>query len=226
MAAKSALLSSSLAKKYWMSLTGLFLCSFLVVHLAGNLTLLTDPIDAAPAFNEYTKFMTSFPLIKIISYVLYFSILFHAIDGILILSRENKAARPVSYAYSKPERNTIWASRNMGVLGTAILVFIVLHMGNFWFKYHFGELPTDENGLVDMYGVVVASFKEGWYTAIYVLSMIALGFHLWHGFESAFQTLGINHKKYTPMIKGFGRFFAVVVPALFAIIPIYIFINL
>jgi succinate dehydrogenase / fumarate reductase cytochrome b subunit len=226
MAAKSALLKSSLAKKYWMSLTGLFLCLFLVVHLAGNLQLLNDPAIAGPSFNAYTEFMSTFPLIKISSYLLYFSILFHAVDGILILSRENKAARPVSYAYSKPQNNSIWASRNMGVLGTAILVFIVLHMGNFWFKYKFTELPMGPGDLPDMYGLVVASFKEGWYTAIYVVSMIVLGFHLWHGFESAFQTLGLNHKKYSPLVKSLGKIFAVVVPALFAIIPVYIFLNL
>ena len=226
MAAKSALLKSSLAKKYWMALTGLFLCAFLIVHLAGNLTLLRNPADAGPAFNEYTAFMTSFPLIKLTSYLLYFSILFHAIDGILILARENKKARPINYAYSKPERNSIWASRNMGVLGTAIFVFIVLHMANFWFKYKFVGIENGPGNLPDMYGVVVAAFKEGWYTAIYVLSMIILGFHLWHGFQSAFQSLGINHHKYTPAIKLVGKVFSVVIPALFAIIPIYIFINL
>jgi len=226
MAAKSALLKSSVAKKYWMSLTGLFLCLFLMVHLGGNLVLLTNPADAGPAFNEYTAFMTSFPLIKITSYLLYFSILFHAIDGILILTRENKSARPVNYAFSKPERNSVWASRNMGVLGTAILLFIVLHMANFWFKYKFTSLEMGAGDLPDMYGVVVASFKEGWYTAVYVVSMFILGFHLWHGFESAFQTLGINHKKYSPIISMIGKAYAVVIPALFAIIPIYIFLNL
>jgi len=195
MAAKSALLKSSLAKKYWMSLTGLFLVLFLIIHLAGNFTLLKDPAEAEPLFNAYTEFMTSFPLIKAVSYLLYFSILFHAIDGVLILARQNKEARPTNYAYSKPGNNSIWASRNMGVLGTAIFVFIVLHMGNFWFKYKFTELPLGEGGLPDMYGVVVSSFEMGWYSAIYVVAMIALGFHLWHGLESSFQTLGLNHPK-------------------------------
>ncbi len=229
MAARSALLKSSLAKKYWMAITGLFLILFLIVHLAGNLTLLRAPEVAGPMFNEYTAFMSSFPPIKIVSYLLYFSILFHAVDGIMILSRENKNARPVNYAYSKPERNSIWASRNMGVLGTAIFVFLVLHMANFWFKYKFTELPMGpggEEGLPDMYGVVIAAFSEGWYTAIYLISMIVLGFHLWHGFESSFQTLGLNHPKYNPIIKFVGRFYSIVVPALFAIIPIYVYLNL
>lgn len=225
MAAKSALLGSSLVKKYWMALTGLFLCVFLVVHLAGNLQLLNDTREGMLAFNEYTHFMTTFVPVKIVSYILYISILFHAIDGILILSAENKAARPVGYAYSKPERNTIWSSRNMGVLGTAIFVFLVIHMGNFWYKYKFTELPLDPAGMEDMHTVVVASFKEGWYTALYVLSMIALGFHLWHGFASSFQTMGWNHPRYNPVIRTTGQLFAVVMSALFAIIPIYIFFN-
>lgn len=209
-----------------MSLTGLFLCLFLIVHLVGNLTLLKDAAEAGPAFNQYTEFMTSFPLIKITSYLLYFSILFHAVDGVLILARENKQARPVNYAYSKPGENSIWASRNMGVLGTAILIFIILHMSNFWFKYKFTEIPIGPGDLPDMYGVVVASFQELWYTIVYVISMVILGFHLWHGFGSAFQTLGLNHHKYTPMINGIGKVYSVVVPALFAIIPIYIYLNL
>ena len=220
--AKSALLKSSLAKKYWMSLTGLFLCLFLVIHLAGNLQLLAGAKGQA-AFNEYTAFMVGFLPIKIASYLTYFSILFHAVDGILILSLQNKKARPVSYAYNQPGKNSMWASRNMGVLGTAILVFIVIHMGNFWFKYKFTELSVDAMGNKDMYSIVVASFKSWWYTGVYVLSMAALAFHLYHGFWSAFQTLGLHHR-YSRFLKKAGYAFAIVIPAAFAFIPLYIFL--
>ena len=103
MAVQSSFLGNSLAKKYWMALTGLFLCLFLVIHLAGNLSLIWG---TGEAFNEYTVFMTSFPPVKIVSYLLYFSILFHAVDGILILTMENKKARPIDYAYNKPEKNS------------------------------------------------------------------------------------------------------------------------
>src|SRR5215471_8977039 len=118
--AKSAFLKSSIAKKYWMALTGLFLCLFLVGHLAGNLQLLVK--DNALNFNKYALFMTSNPAVKILSYVTYFSIIFHAIDGIM-LTIQNKKARPVGYAKENPSANSSMASRNMAVLGSLILVF-------------------------------------------------------------------------------------------------------
>jgi succinate dehydrogenase / fumarate reductase cytochrome b subunit len=225
--AANSMLGSSLVKKYWMALTGLFLCTFLIVHLAGNLQLMGG--DAArEGFNEYAKFMTTFPLIKITSYLLYFSILFHAFDGIL-LTIQNRKARPIQYAYEKPSANSIWASRNMGLLGTIILVFIVTHMANFWAKMHWGEMPIDANGNKDLFTVVMEFFRDPSlgivFTLIYVISMIAMGFHLWHGFSSAFQTLGINHKKYNKIIKTVGYGFSVIIPALFAVIPVYIFLT-
>lgn len=271
--AKSALLKSSLAKKYWMALTGLFLCLFLSGHLAGNLQLLVP--HNALNFNKYALFMTSNPAVKILSYLTYISILFHAIDGIM-LAFQNKAARPIGYAKNNPSMNSPWASRNMAVLGTIILVFIVTHMVSFWAKMHFDEnmplqtitisaqgqsqdfyvttdggyLPkaqvdqkmvvikdrTDfydaaanvkvKEGYKDLYKITLAFFQDAKYgliyTILYVLSMIVLSFHLLHGFSSAFQSLGMNHPKYTPAIKVFGKGFAVVVPLLFAIIPLYI----
>lgn len=271
--AKSALMKSSLAKKYWMALTGLFLCLFLSGHLAGNLQLLIP--DNALNFNKYALFMTSNPAVKILSYLTYISIVFHAIDGIL-LAVQNKAARPIGYAKNNASANSSWASRNMALLGTLILVFIVTHMVNFWARMHFDEkmplqsmtisaqgqsqefyLTTDggylpksqvdqkmiviknrtefydaganvkiKEGYKDLYKITIEFFKQPkyglLYTLLYVFSMIILSFHLLHGFSSAFQTLGLNHSKYTPMIKAFGKGFAIVVPLLFAIIPLYI----
>lgn len=133
--AKSALLKSSLAKKYWMALTGLFLCLFLVGHLIGNLQLIyADALQ----FNQYALFMTSNPAVKVLSYLTYASILFHAVDGFL-LTIQNRKARPVSYAYEKPSANSKWQSRNMAVLGTLILVFICTHMVHFWARMHFDK---------------------------------------------------------------------------------------
>lgn len=137
---KSALLKSSIAKKYWMAFTGLFLCLFLVGHLLGNLQLFMHGEEGKRAFNEYAYFMQHNPFIKIMSYVTYLSILFHAIDGFL-LAYQNKKARPVNYAYNKPSANSSSASRNMAVLGTAILIFIVIHMANFWAVMHFDHMP-------------------------------------------------------------------------------------
>ncbi|MFL9838162.1 succinate dehydrogenase cytochrome b subunit [Flavobacterium sp. ST-75] len=273
--AKSALLKSSLAKKYWMALTGLFLCLFLIGHLLGNLQLLATGENAALNFNKYALFMTTNPAVKLLSYLTYFSILFHAVDGI-VLTVQNKKARPVGYVKNSPSSNTVWASRNMAVLGTLILVFIVTHMVNFWAVMHFDKnmplqkvkievngmeqelyLTTDggyipvaqveqgnieikhrtefydanahvkiKEGYKDLYKVTVDFFKdEKWgliATILYVFAMFVLAFHLYHGFSSAFQSLGLNNPKYNSLIKNFGKAFSVVVPLLFASIPVFI----
>ena len=282
--AKSALLKSSIVKKYWMALTGLFLCLFLAGHLAGNLQLI---FGTNQQFNEYALFMTTNPAVKLLSYLTYISIIFHAIDGFL-LTVQNKKARPVAYAKSNPSANSSFSSRNMAVLGTVVLVFIATHMVNFWAKMHFDKnmpvatkevvgqmgkqrvaigvlgsqnpfFPVDESGKFDknilesnrlaikdvtkiisveanndvifegykdLHKLTLDFFKDAkyglWFTMGYVLAMLALGFHLWHGFTSAFQSLGLNNPKFNTGIKFFGKAFAVIVPLLFAIIPIYI----
>lgn len=270
--AKSALLKSSLAKKYWMAFTGLFLCLFLVGHLIGNLQLI---YGTSLQFNQYALFMTTNPLIKVMSYVTYLSIIFHAIDGI-VLTVQNKKARPIGYAKENAAANTKWASRNMAVLGTLILVFIATHMMNFWAKMHFSDMPLQTTsmssemygeqelyntvngdyvpvqqvqegqiviknkteffradmdlkigeGYKDLYKITVDFFKDKkaglWFTLFYVFSMAVLAFHLYHGFASAFQSLGLNHQKYNGIIKKTGMVFSIIVPVLFAIIPIYI----
>ncbi|MGB4774398.1 MAG: succinate dehydrogenase cytochrome b subunit [Daejeonella sp.] len=250
--------SSSLGRKLIMSLTGLFLCIFLIVHLIGNIQLFKD--DEGQAFNAYSYFMTHFPPIKIVSYLLYTSIIVHAVYA-LILTISNRKARPVGYAVYKGQANSPWTSRNMGILGTVLLIFIVVHMSNFWARYHWGDLPyakyevslTDpqdikvtpipfnrqeiahadyadaQNGThvliaKDLYKIVKESFKQWWYVALYVISMAALSFHLIHGFRSAFQTLGWDHKKYVPLIRFIGVWvFGVLIPLGFAAMPLYIF---
>lgn len=223
---KSALLKSSLAKKYWMAATGLFLCIFLIGHLAGNLQLFAGGEEGQLQFNAYAKFMTTNPAVKILSYLTYFSILFHAIDGVF-LTRENMKARPKNYAYSKPSANSHWTSRNMGILGTIILVFIVVHMSNFWYEMHWGEIGTDAAGNKDLHTVVMAAFTDPsigiFYTIGYVLAMLAVGFHLFHGVKSAFSSIGLKTPRTENAIKIAGYAFAVIIPALFASIPIYIY---
>jgi succinate dehydrogenase / fumarate reductase cytochrome b subunit len=217
------LFSSSIGRKVVMALTGLFIILFLTVHLIGNLQLLKD--DGGEAFNVYAYFMTHNPLIKMVSYVNYAFFLFH-IGWALLLTIKNRQARgTVGYAVTS-SKSSIWSARNMGILGTIILVFLVIHMKDFWGQMHFGEMPTKTYGdreVKDLFTVVGSAFQEWWYVALYCISMVAIAFHLWHGFESAFQTLGLNHMKYNPVISFVGKAFAIVVPALFAIIPILIF---
>lgn len=257
MSESKGLIKSHIVKKYWMAFTGLFLCLFLTGHLAGNLQLFMDGYAGQLQFNEYAVFMTTNPAVKILSYVTYISILFHAIDG-LVITIANKKARPEGYAYSKPSANSMWSSRNMGILGTIILVYVVVHMQNFWYEYKFGETPymmsedgtapilqdgsivkggeISANGEVisagetlgfamrDLYTIVMESFTNPILVLFYVLAMAALAFHLVHGFQSAFQSIGLRNKKYTPIITKAGYAFAIIVPLLFAIIPIYLFI--
>lgn len=222
--ARSALLGSSLVKKYWMALTGLFLIVFLITHLAGNLQLLDMSPEGQLKFNAYAKFMTTFPLVKAVSYLLYFSILFHAFDGIL-LAIQNRKARPVRYVRENAGANRSWASNNMALLGTLILAFIIGHMADFWYEMHWGPVGLDADGNKDLYSEVAEAFGQPWYVALYVVMMAVLAFHLLHGFQSAFQSLGLNHPRYTPLIKSLGVFIAVVVPVLFALIPVWMFVN-
>jgi len=291
---KSALLKSSIAKKYWMALTGLFLCIFLVGHLLGNLQLILKAGEEGRiAFNEYAYFMAHNPMVKILSYLTYFSIIFHSVDGIL-LTIKNKRSRPQGYAKNNANANSSSTSRNMAMLGSLILVFIVMHMANFWYKakiektntpfplhvykikqdkqfmedssmfyfthnpsiqpiprnndvvtvkndtelYHKGTNIMIGEGYKDLHSLVFSFFGQDksiygfpknknalYFTLFYVLSMIVLSFHLWHGFSSAFQSIGINHSSYNSIIKFSGMLFAVLVPLGFAIIPIMIFLN-
>ena len=214
--------SHSIGRKLVMALTGLFLILFLIGHLSGNFLLFVD--DGGAAFNEYGEFMTTNMFVKVLSYVTYLSIILHVIFSIVV-TRQNNAARPVKYAYNNSTANSIWNSRNMGILGTIVLIFLVIHLRSFWYEMHFGGLPVTEAGHKDLYAIVVAAFSQLWYVALYVIAMVGLGYHLAHGFWSAFQTLGLDHKAYTPVIKSLGLGFAILVPLLFASMPLFIFFK-
>lgn len=218
-------LTSSLGKKLIMSLTGLFLVIFLIVHLSGNLQLLAG--DNGQSFNIYTEFMTTNPLIKIISYLLYAFILLHAIQGLLIAYKDRKARGTTGYS-KKQASEASWASRNMAALGILIFAFLLLHMGDFWYSFHFGDLETVTYAGVeyqDMYQKVELSFQQTWIVIAYMVGLIALGYHLYHGFGSAFKTLGINHSKWTPIINWIGIIYSIVVPVGFAIIPLVMYFT-
>lgn len=227
MAVQTGFLGSSILKKYWMALTGLFLVLFLVVHLIGNLQLLDLSVEGREQFNAYSAFMTSNPFIMVTSYLLYFSILFHAFEGIY-LAVKNAQARPVKYHTYKPKR-TLWASRNMSLLGTVILAFIVTHMAQFWYPMHWGPIGNDAAGNKDLAEVVVALYTDASYgilwVLLYVIAMLAIAFHLWHGFESSFQSLGITRAKFNRPLQIIGRSYSVIIPLLFAIIPVYIYLT-
>ncbi len=221
----SQALSSSLGKKLLMALTGLFLIFFLTGHLLGNFLLFKG--DGGQAFNEYAKFMTATPAILVLSIITYVGILFHVIYSIVI-TIHNRNSRPVTYAVSNASANSLWSSRNMGILGTLVLIFVVIHLKSFWYEMKFGNIPIVEynsGSMKDLYLIVTVAFTQIWYVAFYVFSMFILAFHLSHGFKSAFQTLGLSHVKYTPLIKIIGMAYAIIVPLLFASMPIYLYMK-
>ncbi len=219
--------TSSIGQKVLMSLTGLFLMLFLVIHLLGNLQLLKE--DGGEAFNTYAFFMTHNPLIKIISYTLYAFILIHAIQGIA-LWRYNQAARGNIKYDVNHRRSSENAARNMAWLGIIIFLFLILHLWQFWLKMKLGILPPAEVEAYDhpvpnLYQPVMEAYANIGYVIFYVACMAVLAAHLWHGFWSSFQTLGINHKRYTPLIKGIGYVYAIGISVGFAIIPLWVYFK-
>lgn len=219
------LLNSTIGRKIIMGLTGLFLILFLTVHLIGNLQLLIP--DQGEAFNKYAQFMGHNELIQIVSIGNFTFIALHIILAI-VLTGQNTQARPTRYKYSKPGANSTWSARNMMILGSLLLIFIVVHLVNFYYRSKFGLVPTvTYNGIEyqDLYTEVKFAFSQLWLVVLYVIAMIGLAFHLVHGFQSAFQTVGFNHIKYTGFIKTVGIVYSILVPTLFAVLPIYMYIN-
>ncbi len=215
-------LTSSIGRKLIMSLTGLFLVSFLFVHLSGNFLLFKS--DGGEAFNLYSKFMSTNPMVRVLEIVLVLGFALHSLNAFLITKR-NKAARSTSYVVANDNAKVSWFSKNMGLSGSIVLVFMIIHLLNFYFPYHYTWDKTmliEGEEVKDMYTLVAVVFKtEWWYSILYLVALVLLGFHLNHGFQSAFRTLGLDHVKYTPTIVFVGKLISVVLPLGFATMPIY-----
>ncbi|MFA5833844.1 MAG: succinate dehydrogenase cytochrome b subunit [Bacteroidota bacterium] len=206
-------INSSVGKKVLMSLTGIFLSVFLVEHLAGNLLLLKQ--DGGQAFNDYAKFMGGNPIVRILEVGLLGFVLLHIINGIR-LWLSNRSARDKSYDAYKLDENTTFQSRMMKLSAALVLLFLIIHLRKFWISARF----LDEH---DIASIVYYTFQQPVYVIFYLFSLFVLGFHLRHGFQSAFQTLGLKTTKYHSLIEFVAVLFWLVVPIGFAIIPIYIY---
>ena len=219
---------STIFKKIIAALSGLFLTLFLLGHLAGNLQLFIPGIEGQTQFNKYALFMTTNPAVKVLSIITYTSILIH-IFLTLYLSWQSKQARPIAYAVSSGSSNSTWSSNNMAILGTALLIFIMIHLRSFWYEMHFGDIPyqylNDGTKLKDLYLITTSAFNNPIYTLFYVFSMAALALHLKHGLESALQTIGLKLPNYEMALKYITTFIALAIPATFASIPIYLFFK-
>ncbi|MEO6539882.1 MAG: succinate dehydrogenase cytochrome b subunit [Ferruginibacter sp.] len=224
--------SSSIGKKLTMGLTGFFLISFLIVHCTINAMIFYN--DGGQTFNHWGHFMGSNLFIRTFEIGLFIGLLLHIIQG-LILWRQNAKARPVNYAVNKPQSNSTWYSRSMGLLGTLLLLFLVMHLYHFWVPSRFGGMANvaalETTTLGDyagqeahnLYKAMLTVFQDLWVVIIYVLGVISLFWHLLHGFQSAFQTFGLNHKKYTPISKTVGFVFSLLICLVFAAMPVSIY---
>jgi len=216
-------MQTTLTRKIIIAITGLFLAFFLTIHFLGNMQLFLPVEKARLQFNWYSQLLSNNGLIKLVSYVLYLSILAHAFFALKVTLTNKKSGG--AYRQDKRGRASKWYSRNMGVLGSIILIFLVIHFKNFWYVYKFGTVPLDADGQKDLYEIVVTTFKEWWYVVIYVLAMIALCYHLIHGIHSAIRSFGLYHPKYGKWVQYIGITFSVLVCTGFALMPIYIYLR-
>ena len=219
--------TSSVGKKLVMGLTGISLVLFLIVHAAINACIfadLVDPAENGEMFNKAAHFMGSTVLIRIMEIGLFAGIILHIAQGYL-LTLENQKRRTVGYAVSYKDGSK-WYSRSMGLLGTLILIFLILHLYHFWVSARFTGKGLEEevtyNGVAmhNMFGLMKATFTEWWIVVVYGLGCISLAYHLAHGFQSAFKTLGVHNKRYNIMLISIGYGYSIIIAAIFILMPV------
>ena len=221
-------INSTIFRKGLASLSGLFLVLFLFGHLVGNLQLFIPGVEGQTQFNKYAFFMTTNPIVKILSFITYSAVLLHVIITLYLLV-QSKKARPLRYAVVNNQENSTWSSRNMGVLGTILLLFLIIHLRSFWYEMHFGDMPyqylEDGTKVKDLYLITTSAFQNPFYTIFYVFCMGALSLHLKHGVESAIQTIGLKTPNYKKLFRYVAMTVALAIPAIFASIPIYLLVT-
>ncbi|QMW05533.1 succinate dehydrogenase cytochrome b subunit [Spirosoma foliorum] len=215
--AASTLLNSSIGRKVTMALSGVFLISFLALHVSLNMTSVID----RDTFNSVSHFMGYNPVVQyLLQPILAFGVFFHFIAGIA-LELKNRRARPIGYVVNNGSANSTWASRNMIVSGLVILAYFGLHWYDFWFReldYKF--LEQQAPNATRYYDELVHKFKSPIRTGLYCVAFVLLGVHLWHGVVSSLQSIGFNNQ-YARALSKLGRGFAIVVPAGFIVIALY-----
>lgn len=220
--------TSSVGKKIVMSLTGLFLISFLIIHVGINACIfndLYDPNDNGDMFNRAAHFMASSMLVRTMEYGLFLGFIVHIIQG-YVLEAKNLSRRGQGYKVTLGNRGSKWYSRTMGLLGTLLLLFLIMHIAHFWVPSRITGLPEVEGkNYHNMFIVMVDVFQNPVVVILYVLGCISLAYHLLHGFQSAFRTLGLHNTRYIGMVKGIGAAFSIIVPLVFALMPIAIYLN-
>ena len=212
--------STSIGKKLQMSLTGIFLIVFLVVHCYINAQIFYN--DKGVRFDEAAHFMGTNFVIRTVEIGLFAFLILHAVQGLLLWSK-NKSRRTVGYSVSAGNKTSPWYSRSMALLGTLVLLFLILHLSKFWGPNRLSMLTG--GGELKLYDMMKAEFQITWVVVVYILGCIALGWHLLHGFYSAFQTLGMGTHRYKALIKGVGIAFSIIVPLIFIMMPVAFYMQ-
>lgn len=217
----SELFTSSIGKKWVMALTGLFLITFLIVHGGINACIWAN--DGGTMFNSAAHFMGSSWVIRIIEIGLMAGFLIHIVQGI-VLEIQNRSKRKQGYAVAMGNKGSKWYSRSMGLLGTLILIFLVIHLSHFWVpnRSNQGWLLGEE---INLYERMKEVFQTEWVVIVYVLGCFSLAWHLIHGFQSAFRTIGVSNKKYLILLNAAGIGFSVIVPLIFAMMPVSFYLG-
>ena len=221
----SEFFTSSIGKKLIMSLTGLFLISFLVVHVGINACIWA--MDGGEMFNKASHFMATTVVVRILEIGLFAGLLLHIIQG-FVLELQNLRRRKTGYAISLGNRGSKWYSRSMGLLGTLLLFFLVMHLAHFWVPSRFSTLDTvtiDGKEYANQYADIVRVFQNPVVDLLYILGCASLLFHLLHGFQSAFRTLGVGNMKYMAIIRTAGIGFSVIVCLAFAMMPVSVWLG-
>lgn len=226
--------TSSIGRKLVMGLTGLFLVTFLIVHAGINACIFADlsifnPEDNGDMFNRAAHFMGSTVLIRIMEIGLFAGFILHIIQGYM-LEAQNRAARGVGYAKPMGNNGSKWYSRSMGLLGTLILLFLILHLTHFWVPARFTHaglepLPTATGMMHDMFGLMKITFSELWVVIAYLLGVFSLFWHLMHGFQSAFRTVGVHNNKFLKLLASAGVWYSVIICLLFAAMPVAMYLK-
>ena len=215
-----------------MALSGLFLISFLIVHVGLNCCIfydLVDHNDNGSMFNRAAHFMGSSWLIRLIEFILFAGFLLHIIQGYAV-EFKNQSKRKKGYKIGLGNRGSTWMSRNMAILGTLVFLYLVVHISQFWIPSrithaNLGDKVYYGRPVHDLFSLMYETFQQGWVVILYLIGVIALCFHLLHGFQAAFRSMGVHNKKYLAMLKGLGYAFSVIVCGLFALMPISMYFQ-
>jgi len=225
----SEFFTSSVGKKFVMGLTGIFLILFLIVHVSVNACIWA--MDGGQMFNLAANFLGATVVPRVLEVGLFIGFIIHIVQA-YALELQNRKKRSIGYQVPMGNKGSKWYSRYMGWLGTFVLLFLIIHLKNFWVPSRFGEMQevTYDPGIQvhNLYGLMQETFTGPgslWLVILYLIGCLSLAYHLMHGFQSAWRSLGVSNSKYIRLINALGIGFSIIVPLAFAMMPISMYFE-